>query len=114
MSKPTFDPSLRNEYKEDSERIRRDFEGNGSGRSCTQERAQLVDKLLLNLWDRSPGLRGNASIALVALGGFGRRDLYPHSDIDLLFLCENESLRARAKDAGARRCARSCGTRGCG
>jgi [protein-PII] uridylyltransferase len=98
MSTPTFDSNLRNVYKEESERIRRDFESNGSGRSCTQKRAQLVDKLLLNVWNQLPDLRGGSGIALVALGGFGRLNLYPHSDIDLLFLCENESLRARAKE----------------
>ena len=99
MPKPTFDPTLRDVYKEESERIRRDFEGNGSGRSCTQERTQLVDNLLLSLWKQSRDLRADSGIALVALGGFGRRNLYPHSDIDLLFVCENESLRARVKDA---------------
>src|SRR5664279_6068067 len=98
MSTPTFDPALRSFYKEESDRVRRDFEGNGLGHSCTQDRTQLVDKLLLHLWEQQPALRTSAGFALVALGGFGRRALYPHSDIDLLFLCENEALRTRAKD----------------
>jgi [protein-PII] uridylyltransferase len=99
MSTPTFDPALRSFYKEESDRVRRDFEADGSGRSCILERSRVVDKLLLHLWEQQPGLRSNSSFALVALGGYGRQALYPHSDIDLLFLCENEVLRARAKDS---------------
>jgi [protein-PII] uridylyltransferase len=98
MSTPTFDPALRSFYREESDRLRRDFEANGSGRACTRDRTQVVDKLLFHLWEQQPALRSNAGFALVALGGFGRRALYPHSDIDLLFLCENEALRARAKE----------------
>src|SRR5664279_5595303 len=98
MSTPTFDPALRSYYKEESDRIRRDFEGDSSGRECTQNRTQLVDKLLLQLWVQQPDLYSTTGYAMVALGGYGRQALYPHSDIDLLFLCENEGLRGRAKD----------------
>jgi len=98
MSTPTFDPALRSFYKEESDRIRRDFEATGSGRSCTQDRTQLVDKLLVQLWEQQAALRAGTGFAMLAIGGFGRRALYPHSDIDLLFLCENEALRTRAKD----------------
>jgi [protein-PII] uridylyltransferase len=98
MSTSTFDPALRSFYNEQSDSVRRDFEANGSGRSCTQDRTQIVDKLLLHLWDQQPALRSNVGVSLVALGGFGRRALYPQSDIDLLFLCESEFLRTRAKD----------------
>src|SRR5271166_554291 len=98
MSTPTSDSALRSYYHEESERVRRDFESNGSGRACTQERVQLVDRLLLHLWEQQPALHSNSGFALLALGGFGRRALYPHSDIDLLFLCQNEAQRARAKE----------------
>jgi [protein-PII] uridylyltransferase len=98
MSTPTSDSALRGYYKDESDRIRRDFEGEGSGQSCTRDRAQLVDKLLLQLWAQQALLHASAGYALVALGGYGRRALYPHSDIDLLFLCEDDKSRSRAKD----------------
>ena len=98
MSTPTFDPALRSYYKQESERIRRDFASEGAGRACTQGRSQVVDKLLYHLWAQQPGLHSAPGFALVALGGYGRRSLFPHSDIDLMFLCENEVLRTKAKD----------------
>ena len=98
MSTPTSDPALRSYYREESDRIRRDFEADGVGRSCVEQRSQVVDKLLQQLWTQSSFSQSNSGYALVALGGYGRRALFPHSDIDLLFLCENEGLRARASD----------------
>src|SRR3974390_672171 len=98
MSTPASDSALRSYYREESDRVRRDFEANGSGRTCIQERSLVVDKLLHQLWAQQAALHANPGYALVALGGYGRTALYPQSDIDLLFLCETEALRARAKD----------------
>jgi [protein-PII] uridylyltransferase len=99
MSTPSSDSALRSYYKEESERVRRDFESNGSGRFCTGERTRLVEKLLLSLWQPQSTISAKSGFALVALGGFGRRALYPHSDIDLLYLCETDVLRLSAKDS---------------
>src|SRR6516225_6950471 len=99
MSTPTSDSALRSFYREESERVRRDFEAGGSGHSCTEERTLVVERQIASPWEHQPALSSTPGFALVALGGFGRRALYPHSDIDLLFLSETDALRLSAKDA---------------
>src|SRR5215831_18609362 len=97
MSRPASDYALRSFYRKESERIQRDFEGNGSGRFCARERTQLVEKLLVSLWQQQSTLIPNSGFALAVLGGFGSGALYPHSDVDLLFLCETDELRVSAE-----------------
>ncbi len=97
---PTFWP--REFYAAQSSRIRQDFETTGDGPSATREHASLADRLLTELYrGRFPDPEGPEKFCLVALGGYGRGELYPHSDIDLLFLAADDRAAAPHREAVA-------------
>ncbi|WP_310655996.1 bifunctional uridylyltransferase/uridylyl-removing protein GlnD [Shewanella fidelis] len=64
------------------------FNAKSDVRSIVSTRCQHVDKLLQQQW-RAHHLE-QFPIALVAVGGYGRGELHPQSDVDLLFLTEAE------------------------
>lgn len=53
--------------------------------SLVRQRAQLVDLVLIRAWQLLTPTHG-ASLALVAVGGYGRGELHPCSDIDVMVL----------------------------
>jgi len=85
---PLLARELRDFYATESARVRENFSSNGSGRAAVHGRANLVDAVAQRLWKDliSPEPVGPSGFALLALGGYGRRWLFPYSDIDILFL----------------------------
>ncbi|MGM0952151.1 MAG: [protein-PII] uridylyltransferase [Pseudomonadota bacterium] len=72
---------LRDSYNADAEAFRQ----GADVRALVHARAQTIDKVLRLIWNRYPFSR-SSDIALIAVGGYGRGELHPHSDIDLLIL----------------------------
>ncbi|WP_158748457.1 ACT domain-containing protein [Acidobacterium sp. S8] len=92
-------PRMRDLYQKESADLRLTFERSGDGSASIRRRSTLVDKILRQLWtalleDQSEA----ANIALIATGGFGRKELFPHSDIDVLFVCATERAERDCHD----------------
>lgn len=97
MAGTTVDFALRGRYRQEFERIRRDFEATGSGLEVLSSRTRQVDKLVLTLWEQYLSPLGSGH-AMIASGGYGRSELFPHSDIDLLFLLADDTCRDQLQD----------------
>jgi [protein-PII] uridylyltransferase len=98
ISEPPTLSRLRSRYQDDSALLRQTFERTGDGSAAIRRRAQMVGNLLRQLWDDIAAGADQSEIALVATGGFGRRELFPCSDIDVLFLCLSEKVEPAWSD----------------
>jgi [protein-PII] uridylyltransferase len=93
---------MRGNYQRRMLEVRGAFEAGGSsGALMIAARAAAVDELVGGLWRQAvEGDKRLASgVALVAIGGYGRRELFPYSDVDLLFLLDGRLAEKEVKDA---------------
>jgi [protein-PII] uridylyltransferase len=68
-----------------AELLRERFVADDAIEGLVRDRAHLVDLVLRTAWGRHAG-KFAIDIALVAVGGYGRGELHPHSDIDIMVL----------------------------
>ena len=80
---------LRTQLRNERAAIKESFLGGTPIRALLSRHLQLVDGVLAELW-QSISLPDSA--ALVAVGGYGRGELFPYSDVDLLILLSHPPL----------------------
>ena len=73
--------------------IREQFFRTRDAAAAIASRTARVDELLRQPWQRMP-----AEVALIAVGGYGRKELFPYSDIDLLILTPDEKTQRAIRE----------------
>lgn len=76
--------AYKNLLKQSDAKLHQAFYQWGNISRLVRTRAWVVEQLIVELWRRNE--LDKSQLTLVAVGGFGRGDLQPHSDVDLLIL----------------------------
>ena len=80
-------------------RLRLQHQAGGGGREICARRVDLVDVLLKHVFaaattvTQEKGSNAKGPFALIALGGYGRKELNPFSDVDVMFLHDGKARK---------------------
>ena len=99
MTDTAFLSQQRENYQQEFLALRQNFERTGDGSAMIRRRAISVDALFKLVWKRSIGKDlDRPGITVLATGGYGRRQLFPYSDIDLLYIFANEDAEREFRE----------------
>ncbi len=91
-----FDAELNSEFcrhalKQSQQYLKQQFKQGVPVAELVYQRAAFVDEILQQIWQQF--IDDNTPVSLIAVGGYGRGELHPYSDVDLLILLD-ESVSA--------------------
>ncbi len=87
--------------KVETHRLKMQHRAGGGGLEICRARAAILDVLLRYLWQAAKDTfsvenqKAFPSLALVGIGGYGRAELNPHSDVDFMFLHDKQVAASR-------------------
>src|ERR1700744_1629702 len=90
---------LREQYLKEMALVRQTCERTGDGTAAIRRRSAVVDRILIEMWRRAFTNLPQLNVSLLALGGYGRKDLFPYSDIDVLFAFADEKTEETTREA---------------
>src|SRR5258708_1624447 len=90
---------LREQYLREMALVRQTYERTGDGTAAIRRRSAVVDRILIEMWRRAFSGNPGHNVSLLALGGYGRKDLFPFSDVDVLFAFADEKTEVQAREA---------------
>ena len=89
---------LRELYLREMALVRQTWERTGDGTAAIRRRSAIVDRILIEMWRRAFAGNPGHNVSLLALGGYGRKDLFPYSDIDVLFAYADDKTEELARE----------------
>jgi len=92
---PAAIPAFRQALREGRQALFNAFDQGLRAADLVRVHSRLVDGLLIRAWEDQllPKLAPGTAIALIAVGGYGRGELHPGSDLDILILLDREEAR---------------------
>lgn len=86
-------PIFKRFLKIEEHRLRLWHNAGGGGREIARQRADLIDIVFRELFENISGTStgktsGSERVVVAAFGGYGRREMNPFSDVDIMFLVE--------------------------
>jgi [protein-PII] uridylyltransferase len=79
--------SMRVQLQAGRRELRERYRADGKAQQMLRQHRLLIDRTLISLWSEADL---PAALALAAVGGYGRGELFPHSDVDVLVLLPSE------------------------
>ena len=86
---PSTTMTLKEVLKKNNQDLQQDFENDVDITLILKKRSQTIDKILQTMW-LDANIDKIIDSTLIAVGGYGREEMHPASDVDLLILLSEE------------------------